>query len=151
MKLPILLLKELPADYKGRPFYEDVFKRMARSIAALQLPDGLWRASLLDPQSYPRAESTDSALFTFALAYGIDAGLLSREELEPVMKKAWAGLNAICLRPDHRIGWAEGSVARPIKNYNQDSSSLIAAGAYLLAGSEVIQASSAAKTNGPHR
>lgn len=134
-----LLLEELPTDYAQRPFYEDVYRRMARSVAALQLSEGVWRASLLDPDAYPRAESNATSLFTYALAYGVRAGILPRQEFAPVIRKAWTGLNTICLQPDFRVGWSEGGVARPIKGYRQDSTSLAATGLFLLAGSEMLR------------
>ncbi len=134
-----LTLKELPADYKERPFYETLFKRLAKRMVSFQQPDGVWRISLLDPEAYPPAESNASGLLTFALAYGVNAGLLPREEFEPVVKKAWSGLNAVCLQPDFRVGWSEGGTAKPIRNYQQNSYSEWAAGAFLLAGSEVLK------------
>lgn len=134
-----LTLKELPADYQERPFYEALFKRLARRMVSFQQPDGVWRISLLDPEAFPRAESNASGLLTFALAYGVNAGLLPRGEFEPIVKKAWNGLNAVCLQPDFRIGWSEGGTAKPIKTYQQNSYSDWAAGAFLLAGSEVLK------------
>lgn len=132
-----LMLKELPADYPQRPHYEVIFKRLARRLAALQHADSTWGASLLDPKSYPNPESTASSLITFGLAYGINAGLLTRPEFEPVLKKAWTGLCTLCLQPDSRIGWSEGSTAKPIRSYTRESYHLFSTGAFLLAGSEV--------------
>ena len=43
---------------------------------ALQGADGMWRASLLDPQNPPNAEATGTAGFAFGIAYGVNAGLL---------------------------------------------------------------------------
>jgi len=134
-----LTLKELPADYMERPFYEDLFKRLAKRMASFQQPNGVWNISLLDPAAYPPAESNATGLLAFALAYGVNSGLLPRHEFEPIVRKAWAGLNAVCLQPDFRIGWSEGSTAKPIKTYQQDSFSEWAAGAFLLAASEVIK------------
>ncbi len=134
-----LMLKELPADYKQRAAYEDVFKRLARRLAALQHDDGTWGASLLDPQSYPNPESTASSLITFGLAYGVNAGLLPRAEFDPVVKKAWTGLCTTCLQPDFRVGWSEGSTAKPIRTYQRDSYHLFSTGTFLLAGSEVCK------------
>ncbi len=45
------LLNELPKDYPKRAFYENLYKEMAAKIITLQQPDGLWRSSLLDPDS----------------------------------------------------------------------------------------------------
>jgi rhamnogalacturonyl hydrolase YesR len=132
-----LMLKELPADYPQRPHYGAVFKRMALRLAALQHADGTWGASLLDPQSYPNPESTGSSLITFGMAYGVNAGLLPRTEFEPIVKKAWTGLCTICLQPDFRVGWSEGTTAKPIRTYGRDSYHLFSTGVFLLAGSEV--------------
>ncbi len=52
----VRVLKELPAGYATRSFYEQVFREMAEKMASLQQADGLWRASLLDPESYPEGK-----------------------------------------------------------------------------------------------
>lgn len=67
------ILQELPADYPERPFYETLFKEMAERILSLQQEDGLWRASLLDPGSYPGGEVSSSG-FCYAFAWGINNG-----------------------------------------------------------------------------
>ena len=66
----VRILKELPADYPERPFYEQLYKEMAERILSLQQADGLWRASLLDPDSYPGGEVSGSGFFCYALAWG---------------------------------------------------------------------------------
>lgn len=134
-----LMLKDLPPDYPQRPAYEDIFRRLARRLAALQFPNGVWGASLLDPDSYPNPESTGSGLLTYGLAYGVNAGLLPRAEFEPVVRKAWVGLNSVCLQPDFRVGWSEGSTAKPIRTYGRDSYHLYSTGVFLLAGSEILR------------
>src|SRR5690554_1127851 len=49
----VRVLQDLPADYPERPFYEKLYNEMANRVLELQQEDGLWRASLLDPESYP--------------------------------------------------------------------------------------------------
>jgi rhamnogalacturonyl hydrolase YesR len=133
-----LLLSELPKDYKGRAFYETIYKEMAQKIASLQQPDGLWRASLLDPQSYPGGEASGSGFYTYALAWGINNGLLSKDEYLPVIQKAWKGMNTL-LQPDGHVGWCQPIGADPRKNFSADSWEVYGTGAFLLAGSEVIK------------
>lgn len=133
-----LLLSELPKDYKERGFYETIYKEMAKKIASIQQPDGLWRASLLDPQSYPGGEASGSGFYTFALAWGINNGLLSKEEYLPVVQKAWKGLNTL-IQPDGHVGWCQPIGADPRKNFSADSWEVYGTGAFLLAGSEVIK------------
>ena len=46
-------LQFLPMNSPDRPRFEQLFKDMAAKILSLQQPDGMWRASLLDPDNYP--------------------------------------------------------------------------------------------------
>jgi rhamnogalacturonyl hydrolase YesR len=132
------MLEELPADYPKRAFYEDLFRRMAVRVASLQQADGLWRASLLDPESYPGGEVSGSGFFCYALAWGVTRGLLDRAEFLPVVKKAWVALNG-CVSPEGRVGWVQPIGADPRKNFGSDSWEVYGTGAFLLAGSEVVK------------
>ena len=133
-----LLLSELPKDYKERPFYEKVYMEMAEKIADIQQEDGLWRASLLDPASYPGGEASGSGFYTYALAWGINNGLLSKDKYLSVVQKAWKGLNTL-IQPDGHIGWCQPIGADPKKNFTAESWEVYGTGAFLLAGSEVIK------------
>src|SRR2546430_888802 len=73
------VLQYLPPDYAGRGRFVALFQEMARRIADLQGPDGSWRASLLDPDSRPNPETSGTGFFTYALAWGMNEGLLGRE------------------------------------------------------------------------
>jgi rhamnogalacturonyl hydrolase YesR len=132
------ILKELPADYPERPFYENLFREMAKRIVSLQQADGLWRASLLDPDSYPGGEVSGSGFYCYALAWGINNGLLDRENYLPPVKKAWISLNQ-CVNEEGRVGWVQPIGADPRKNFNADSWENFGTGAFLLAGSEIIK------------
>ncbi len=134
----VRILSELPADYKTRPFYEKIFEAMAQRIAGLQQEDGLWRASLLDPEAYPGGEASGSGFYTYALAWGINNGLLDRDKYLPVVRKAWIGLNSL-IQPDGHVGWVQPVGADPKKNFSADSWEVYGTGAFLLAGSEVIK------------
>jgi rhamnogalacturonyl hydrolase YesR len=134
----VLILKELPKDYSDRSFYETIFKQMAEKIASLQQADGLWRASLLDPDSYPGGEASGSGFYTYALAYGINSGLLNREKYSPIVQKAWIGLNTL-IQPDGHVGWCQPIGADPKKNFSAESWEVYGTGAFLLAGSEVLK------------
>jgi len=132
------ILKELPKNYPQRPFYEQLFKEMAAKIASIQQPDGLWRASLLDPDSYPGGEASGSGFFCYAFAWGINNGLLDKKTYQPVVEKTWIALNG-CINNEGRVGWVQPVGADPRNNFNADSWQLYGTGAYLLAGSEVIK------------
>lgn len=133
-----LVLSELPHNYEGRSFYENIFKDMAEKIAGIQQEDGLWRASLLDPDAYPGGEASGSGFYTFAIAWGINHGLLSRDKYLPVVEKAWKGLNTL-IQPDAHVGWCQPIGADPRKNFSAESWEVYGTGAFLLAGSEVLK------------
>ena len=134
----VRILKELPADYPQRPFYEQLFREMAARISTLQMEDGLWRASLLDPEAYPGGEVSGSGFFCYALAWGLNNKLLDKTTYLPVVRKAWVALNG-CVHENGCVGWVQPIGADPRKNFNADSWEVYGSGAFLLAGSEVIK------------
>ena len=134
----VRVLKELPKNYPQRPFYEQLFKDMAAKILALQQSDGLWRASLLDPDSYPGGEASGSGFYCYALAWGVNSKLLDKKTYQPAVEKAWIALNR-CVNDEGRVGWVQPVGADPRRNFNADNWEQYGAGAFLLAGSEVIK------------
>jgi unsaturated rhamnogalacturonyl hydrolase len=134
----VRILEELPANYPMRSFYEQLFKEMSEKIVSLQQADGLWRASLLDPASYPGGEGSGSGFYCYALAWGVNNGLLDKDKYVPAVRKAWQGLNTL-VSPEGRVGWVQPIGADPRRNFNAESYEVYGAGAFLLAGSEVIK------------
>jgi rhamnogalacturonyl hydrolase YesR/lysophospholipase L1-like esterase len=132
------LLNELPKDYVKRPFYEQLFKEMMEKVQSLQQADGMWRASLLDPMAYNGGEGSGSAFYCYAMAWGINNGLLDKTKYTPSVQKAWKGINTL-LNAEGRYGWVQPIGADPRRNFSADSWEVFGSGAYLLAGSEVIK------------
>jgi rhamnogalacturonyl hydrolase YesR len=131
------VLQNLPPDYPDRKFFEQQFREMAAKIASLQQADGLWRASLLDPASYPLKETSGSGFFTFALAWGVNRGILDRAVYEPVVRRAWQALVA-CVTPDGKLEQVQPIGADP-KKFDPTHSDVYGVGAFLLAGSELYR------------
>lgn len=134
-------LESMPADFADRPFYIDMFRKMADRIAGLQQDDGLWRASLLDPETYPEAETSGSVFYVYALAWGINHGLLDHDVYLPHVLKGWAALNRHVL-PSGLVGAAQKTGDQPVATAPGDVG-LYASGTYILAGLEI------ADLNGP--
>jgi len=134
----VRLLQEMPASYKGRSFYISLFKDMSKRLLTLQEPDGLWRTSLLDPDSYPGGEGSGTGFNCYALAWGVNQHILNKAAYLPAVKKAWEGLNTL-VNEEGRVGWVQPIGADPKKNFNADSWESYGAGAFLLAGSEIIK------------
>jgi len=133
-----LILSELPENHPRRGYYVTLFRQMGARLAELQQPDGLWRTSLLDPAAYAGGEGSGSGFDCYALAWGINHGLLDRQQYLPVVQKAWVGLNGL-VSNQGRVGWVQPIGGDPRRNFNADSWEVYGAGAYLLAGSEVIK------------
>ena len=133
----VRMLQYLPMNHPDRPRFEQLFKDMAEKILSCQQPDGLWRASLLDPASYPAKETSGSGFFTYALAWGVNQGLLDRAKFEPAVRKGWTALVG-CVDADGKLTHVQPVGADP-KNFDADSTEPYGVGAFLLAGSEVYR------------
>src|ERR1039458_2491244 len=120
-----------------RARFEQLFKDMSAKILTCQQPDGLWRASLLDPDSYPLKETSGSGFFAYALAWGVNQGLLDRAQFEPVVRKAWTALVG-CVDADGKLTHVQPIGADP-KKFAEDDTEVYGVGAFLLAGSEVYR------------
>lgn len=131
------VLDEMPANYPTRAKYVEQFQQMAARVAQLQGKDGLWRPGLLDAQAYPLPENSGSGFFVYALAWGINHKLLDRKKYLPVVKKGWAGL-LDHVYEDGRLGSIQPIGAAP-GAYTATSSYVYGVGAFLLAGSEVME------------
>ena len=131
----IRTLQYLPKDDPARAKYIKQLKEMAARVAEIQSPDGLWRAGLLDPDSYDLPEISGSAFFTFALAAGVNEGFLDKKTYTPVIKKAWSGM-LHHVYADGRLGCIQQTGAQP-HLYKASASYTYGVGAFLLAGSEI--------------
>jgi len=155
----------LPVGDPGGAKYADMLATMAARLAALQGSDGLWRASLADAALYPQAETSGTGLITYALAYGIKAGILDAPTYLPVVARAWRGLTTISLQPSGFVANCQGPGVGPGPSYTAKAprtaptstssgtvnidSPPFCVGALLLAGSAVAQLTSSPSTGRP--
>jgi unsaturated rhamnogalacturonyl hydrolase len=131
------VLQYLSTDYPERPRFVALFQDMARQIASLQPPDGYWRASLLDPGSWLAPETSGTALFTYALAWGVNEGLLDRGRYAPAVRRGWEAL-VQAIQPGGMLGYVQKPGDRPAET-GPDQTEIYAAGALLLAGTQVYR------------
>jgi unsaturated rhamnogalacturonyl hydrolase len=131
------VLQDLPSDHPSRPRFVQLYRDMAEKILSLQQSDGLWRSSLLDPENYPLKESSGSAFYCFALAWGVNNHLLERGRYEPAIKKAWDGLSS-CVTAEGKLTHVQPIGADP-KRFPDDFTAVYGVGAFLLAASEVFK------------
>ena len=131
------ILPYLAADDPGRARLAALFQAMAAKIVTLQRPDGYWRAGLLDPDSWPAPETSGTAFFVYALAWGINAGLLDDARYGAAVRAGWAALTR-AVRTDGKLGYVQTPSDRPAAT-DPDDTEPYGTGAFLLAGSEVYQ------------
>jgi len=138
------VLQDLPQDNPSRPRFVKQFRDMAGTIVTVQQPDGFWRASLLDPASYPMQETSGTGFYVYALAWGVNEGLLDSSTFAPAVMKGWGAL----VRSVH----ADGKLVhvQPIgetpKYFDEESTEVYGVGAFLLAGSAVYRLVGAGST-----
>jgi unsaturated rhamnogalacturonyl hydrolase len=131
------ILTWLPEDYTTRPAFEEVYLEMASKIASLQQEDGFWRSSLYDPNQFNTPETSSSGFFCFALAWGINEGLLDKEQYLPVVKKSWQGLNE-AMDESGKLGYVQQVGSSPA-SVTKDDSMEYGTAAYLLAAEQVLK------------
>lgn len=131
------LLEEMPAKAPHRKRYEALYKEMAAKIISLQQADGMWRASLLNPDAYPSKETSGTGLYCFGLTWGINHGLLDKKIYKPKVLKAWSALYG-CVHPDGKLGYVQKIAEQPGITTTDDNDAF-GAGAFLLAGTEILK------------
>ncbi|MFZ7304916.1 glycoside hydrolase family 88/105 protein [Avibacterium avium] len=131
------LFRDMPEDYPERERYLTLYRQLAEIVLPFQHEDGFWRASLLDPQTFPAKESSATALFCYALAWGINQGILDRATYLPVVEKAWAGLVS-AVDSEGKLGWIQLPAFNP-REVKAEHNIDYGVGAFLLAGAEIYQ------------
>lgn len=133
----VRMLQYLPAKHPSRARFEQQFREMAARVVTLQQHDGLWRASLLDPDHYPRRETSGSALYTYALAWGVNQNLLPADRYGDPVRRAWAAL-AESVQADGKLINVQ-PIGKDPKVFPDDFTDIYGVGAFLLAGSEMYR------------
>jgi rhamnogalacturonyl hydrolase YesR len=143
-----------PDDARARP-YVTMLRDMALRVRELQGGDGMWRTSMLNAADYPVPEASATGLFTYALASGVELGVLDRDTYVPVVMRAWAGLTGTALQPSGFVSHCQNVGDRPGTPYTgtgprtpaspaspgtlHTDSPPFCVGAFLLAGSAVAR------------
>ena len=131
----VRVLQHLPATHPSRPRFIEQYQQMSAKLLTLQQADGLWRASLLDAASYPMRESSGSAFYTYAFAWGVNEGLLERAIYGAAVRRAWTALVSN-VQADGKLTYVQPIGLAP-KSFDPDLTEIYGVGGFLLAGSEV--------------
>jgi len=129
------VLQNMPADYPSRSRYVKLFQEMAGKLKSLQVADGSWRASLLDPDSFQAPESSGTAFFTYGLLWGINNGILDEKKFLPAALKGWSRL-VKNVHADGKLGFVQPIGENP-KTVNFDQTAVYGVGGFLLCAHEL--------------
>jgi rhamnogalacturonyl hydrolase YesR len=135
------VLQWLPKDDPNRPEYVRVFQKMATTLRLVQRADGFWNVDLLNPFDHPGPESSGTALFTYALGWGVNNGVLDAKRFTPAVTKAWHALTTKALQPSGLFGYVQGDAAGPrgAQPVTATDTAAYGVGAYLMAGQQVAK------------
>jgi rhamnogalacturonyl hydrolase YesR len=133
------LLSVMPESHPDRERVLEIFRRGARGAAETQGGTGLWHQLLDKTDSY--LETSGSAMFTFAIARGVNRGWLPAS-YAPVAQAGWRALE----QRIHADGQIEGicvattAAYDAVYYYNRptDLTAMQGYGPVLMAGAEVI-------------
>lgn len=84
------LLRYLPENHKHHPRIMEGYQTMMESLKKYQTPGGMWNQLIDEPDYW--AETSGSAMFTYALITGVKQGWLNAEQYAPVARKAWLAM-----------------------------------------------------------
>lgn len=132
-----LILENLPTGYPGRSKYETLFIELMDAVVECQDEKGSWHASMLDREHYNAPENSSSAFFCYALAYGINHGLLTGRRYRTALEKGWKALVGF-VNNEGRIGYVQQIGHAPVTVKAEETENY-AVGALLLAGSEICR------------
>ncbi|WP_285752848.1 glycoside hydrolase family 88 protein [Lentzea sp. NBRC 105346] len=124
----------LPADSPARADYARSLKRTAATLKHFQRPDGFWNSSLIAGRGI---ESASTAMITYAIAAGINAGVLDSATYLPVVQKGWAALTGKALQADGKFGYVQARGSH--KPSSAADTAGFAVGSYLIAGQQVAK------------
>ena len=133
------LLSVLPEDHPQRARVLEIFRRGVRGAAETQSGNGMWHQLLDKTDSY--LETSASAMFTFAIARGVNRGWLS-VAYAPVAQAGWQAISKRVLADGRIEGICVSTTAAydAVYYYNRptDLGAMQGYGPVLMAGAEVI-------------
>jgi unsaturated rhamnogalacturonyl hydrolase len=131
----VRMLDEMPEDYSDRGRFVALYREMAAKVAGVQSADGYWRSGLLDTAAMPNPETSGTGFFVYALAWGVNRGVLERATFEPVVRRGWAAM-VKAVQADGLLGWVQRIGDQPGAT-TAETTEVYGVGAFLLAGSEM--------------
>jgi rhamnogalacturonyl hydrolase YesR len=106
-------LEHCPKDVKYYDENKTVFCDMAEALVKWQREDGFWNCNIMDDTDFGGPETSATVLISFALAKGINIGVIDKETYLPYILKAYEGMCEIALNEEGRLGYVQGVAGWP--------------------------------------
>ncbi len=137
-------LSIIPENAPHREQYISDLQVMAKALVKVQRKDGFWNVSLHDPGNYGGKETSGTSLFIYAMAYGVNSGILDKDEYLPVIKKSWNAMVSKALHENGFLGYLQSTGKEPKEGQPLSYDKVpdfedYGLGCFLLAGSEVYK------------
>jgi unsaturated rhamnogalacturonyl hydrolase len=134
----------IPEDAPHYQEYRQDYLEMVHALVPLQREDGFWNVSLHDPEHFGGKETSGTAFFTYAMAWGVNNGLLDPEVFKPVIAKAWNAIANDALHSNGFLGYVQGTGkepkdGQPVTYNSKPDFEDYGLGAVLLAGTEIMK------------
>ena len=140
------VLQDMPDDYEHYDEFLKTYLEIAPAIRDCMRVDengyGFWTQSML--QGYPTSasnpngyETSGTAFFTYAFAWGINAGILPKDEYLETAVRAWNYLENVALQPDGMVGYVQYIGSNATKAMGPRDNQNFGTGAFLLAAAEM--------------
>ena len=135
------VLTDMPTTYRNYNFFLQRYKELAAAVAKCQQPEGYWTRSMLDPDHAVGPETSGTAFFTYGLLWGVNNGILDRNEYLETIDRAWNYLTTKALQEDGSVGYVQpiGEKAIPGQEVSAQSTANFGVGAFLLAACERLR------------
>jgi len=134
------VLQDFPEDNAYRNEFVQVYKDMAKTLAAFQQKEGYWTRSIVDPNQSTGYETSGTAFFIYGFLWGVNNGILDKSYISTI-NRGWKYLINIALQDDGKIGYVQpvGESAIHGQQLSPNSTADFGVGAFLLAASEMYK------------
>lgn len=138
------VLSIIPNDAPHRDQYIKDLKSMAEALVPIQRKDGFWNVSLHDPKNYGGKELSGTALFIYAMTYGVNNGILDKKTYLPVIEKGWKAMTEEGMHTNGFLGYLQSTGKEPKDGQPLSYDKVpdfedYGLGCFLLAGSEIYK------------
>ena len=94
------VISELPEDHPLYPTIHEGYMKMMTALLQFQAPTGMWR-QLIDMES-SWEESSCTGMFAYAIAVGVQEGILDRQQFDTCYRDAWLALTDL-ITPEGKV------------------------------------------------